>query len=58
MPLHVLVGGLIFGDLDGLHDDQHGYPDELEGCPERDGDGPGVAEYEGAEVGGEDAALR
>ena len=56
VAFHVFVGGLVFGDLEGLDDEEEGYPGELEGGPEGEGDGPGVAEDEGAEGWGEDVA--
>ena len=51
VALHVLEGGLVAGDLDELHDQEHGDPDELEGGPESEEDGPWVAVYEGADGG-------
>ena len=56
VPSHVLEGRHVLRYLDGLHDEQHGDPDELQEGPEREGDGPGVAEDEGAEVGGQNVA--
>ena len=58
VAVHVFVGGLVLGDLDGLYDDEHGDPDELEGCPEGEGDGPRVAHCETAQGGREDVAFR
>lgn len=57
MALHVLVGGLVAGDLDELHDAQHGHPDELEGDPDRKDDREGVAFDSTAECLGKDVAF-
>ena len=42
MPAHVLVRGLIAGDLHGLHGTQHRHPDELQAGPPDQDQRPGV----------------
>jgi len=50
---HGLVRGQAPGDLHDLHDEEHGYPEELEGGPNGEDDGEGVAVEGCAEGGGE-----
>lgn len=52
MAFHVLVCGLVAGDLDELDDEEHGDPDQLHGGPEGEDDGEGVAVHQGAEARG------
>ena len=58
VSFHVLVCGCVFRDLDSLHDQEHGDPNELQASPDGEGDGEGVAEDDGAEGGAEDVAGR
>jgi hypothetical protein len=39
---HGFVGREATGDLHDLHDEQHGYPDELQVGPEGEDDGEGI----------------
>ncbi len=54
---HVLVGGHCAGDLDELHEEQHGHPGELEGGPKGKEEAVGVGVDDAAEGGGEDVAF-
>lgn len=57
MTFHVLVCGLVAGDLDELDYAQHGDPDELEPDPNCEDDGERVAFDSAAERLGEDIAF-
>ena len=54
---HGFVGCFGAGDLEGLDDEEHGYPDELEGGPDNEEDGEGIFKQLPAKVSVENVAL-
>ncbi len=50
MAFHVFERGHVFGDLDGLYDQKHGYPYQLENCPDGQCYRPCIAEDKSADV--------